>query len=111
MHLVGLSVSRAWCLAGVADALAGREGPAAPRLREPLDAAARRHAAAGAVDVLTDHYAGPYWLSPFALSRRGTRTASRRTPLRPSESFDVVDVKRVVETGSSTLKEAAPAAE
>jgi len=67
MHLIGLNVSRAWCLAGLADALSGREGPAATRLREPLDAAARRHAEAGAADVLTDDYAGSHWLSSFAL--------------------------------------------
>ena len=67
IHLIGLNVSRAWCLAGVADALAGRDGPAAERLREPLNEAARRHAEAGAADVLTDDYAGSHWLSSFAL--------------------------------------------
>jgi hypothetical protein len=67
MHLIGLNVSRAWCLAGLADALAERDGAAAARLREPLDAAARRHAEAGAADVLTDDYAGSHWLSSFAL--------------------------------------------
>ena len=39
----------------------------AARLREPLDAAARRHAEAGAADVLSDDYAGSHWLSSFAL--------------------------------------------
>ena len=68
MHLIGLNVSRDWCHAGLADALAGREGPAAARLREPLEAAAHRHAEAGAADVLTDDYAGSHWLSSFALS-------------------------------------------
>ncbi|MFO8115294.1 MAG: DUF2891 domain-containing protein [Halorubrum sp.] len=67
MHLIGLNVSRAWCLAGLADALADRDGPAAARLRDPLDAAAGRHAKAGAADVLTDDYAGSHWLSSFAL--------------------------------------------
>jgi hypothetical protein len=67
MHLIGLNVSRAWCLAGLADALSERDGPAAARLREPLDTAARRHAEAGAADVLTDDYAGSHWLSSFAL--------------------------------------------
>ena len=67
MHLIGLNVSRAWCLAGLSDALAGRDGAAAARLREPLNAAARRHAEAGAADVLTDDYAGSHWLSSFAL--------------------------------------------
>ncbi|TKX74164.1 DUF2891 domain-containing protein [Halorubrum sp. GN11_10-6_MGM] len=66
-HLIGLNVSRAWCLAGLADALDGREGPAATRLRAPLETAARRHAEAGAADVLTDDYAGSHWLSSFAL--------------------------------------------
>ncbi|MDZ5810716.1 DUF2891 family protein, partial [Halorubrum sp. AD140] len=67
MHLIGLNVSRAWCLAGLADALAGREGPAAARLGDRLEAEARRHAEAGAADVLTDDYAGSHWLSSFAL--------------------------------------------
>ncbi|TKX53317.1 DUF2891 domain-containing protein [Halorubrum sp. SP3] len=67
IHLIGLNVSRAWCLAGLADALAEGDGPAAARLREPLDEAARRHAEAGAADVLTDDYAGSHWLSSFAL--------------------------------------------
>jgi hypothetical protein len=67
MHLIGLNVSRAWCLAGLADALDGRDGAAAARLREPLETAARRHAEAGAADVLTDDYAGSHWLSSFAL--------------------------------------------
>ncbi|TKX45391.1 MULTISPECIES: DUF2891 domain-containing protein [unclassified Halorubrum] len=67
IHLIGLNVSRAWCLAGLSDALADRTGPVAARLREPLDAAARRHAEAGAADVRTDDYAGSHWLSSFAL--------------------------------------------
>ncbi|SDF44793.1 Protein of unknown function [Halorubrum xinjiangense] len=67
IHLIGLNVSRAWCLAGLADALDGRDGSTATRLRDPLDAAARRHAEAGAADVLTDDYAGSHWLSSFAL--------------------------------------------
>jgi hypothetical protein len=67
MHLIGLNVSRAWCLAGLADALADRDGATAARLREPLDEAARRHAEAGAADVLTDDYAGSHWLSSFAV--------------------------------------------
>ena len=67
IHLIGLNVSRAWCLAGLADALDGRDGSTTTRLRDPLDAAARRHAEAGAADVLTDDYAGSHWLSSFAL--------------------------------------------
>ena len=66
-HLIGLNVSRAWCHAALADALDGRDGSAAARLRYPLDAAARRRAEAGAADVLTDDYAGSHWLSSFAV--------------------------------------------
>ncbi|UIO99009.1 DUF2891 domain-containing protein [Halobaculum sp. CBA1158] len=60
LHLVGLNVSRAWCLAGVADALPA--GPRAGTLRESAVAHARR----GLDEAFTDDYAGSHWLSSFA---------------------------------------------
>ena len=67
MHLVGLDLSRAWCLAGIGDTLAATDDPAAARLHEPLSTAARAHAAAAADHAFTDDYAGSHWLSSFAL--------------------------------------------
>ena len=75
MHLVGLDLSRAWCLAGVAESLrtarnAAPDGDApsvAERLVDPLSTAAREHVGAAAGHTFTDEYAGSHWLSSFAL--------------------------------------------
>jgi len=61
LHLVGLNLSRAWCLAGLADAL-----PDHPET-DALATAARRHATHGLDAAFTDDYAGAHWLSSFAL--------------------------------------------
>jgi len=61
LHLVGLNISRAWCLAGFADALG--DHPDAPALAE----AARDHAESGVENAFTDDYAGAHWLSSFVL--------------------------------------------
>jgi len=61
LHLVGLNLSRAWCLAGVAAELDG--GPTADRLA----ASARDHAERGLADAFVDDYTGTHWLSSFAL--------------------------------------------
>ncbi|PSQ52310.1 DUF2891 domain-containing protein [Halobacteriales archaeon SW_8_65_20] len=59
LHLVGLNLSRAWCLAGVADTL--------DRDTEPLNASAARHLDAGLSRAFTDAYGGAHWLSSFVL--------------------------------------------
>ncbi|QZP38136.1 DUF2891 domain-containing protein [Halobaculum magnesiiphilum] len=59
LHLVGLNVSRAWALAGVADAL-----PAGSR-RTAIREAAVAHARRGVEEAFTDDYAGSHWLSSF----------------------------------------------
>ncbi|MFC6785732.1 DUF2891 domain-containing protein [Halobaculum halobium] len=59
LHLIGLNVSRAWALAGVADAL-----PDGPR-RETVRRAAVAHARRGVDEAFTDDYAGSHWLSSF----------------------------------------------
>ena len=59
LHLVGLNVSRAWMLAGVADALPDGERRAAIR------DAALVHARRGVDEAFTDDYAGSHWLSSF----------------------------------------------
>ena len=61
LHLVGLNLSRAWCLAGLADALG--DHPDASTLR----ASAHRHAESGVGNAFTDDYAGAHWLSSFVL--------------------------------------------
>jgi len=66
LHLVGLNLSRAWSLAGVADALEGQEmvADAAP---DRLAESALGHARAGLDRAFTDEYAGAHWLSSFVL--------------------------------------------
>jgi hypothetical protein len=61
LHLVGLNLSRAWCLAGLADALDG--GQHAPA----LERSARAHAERGLERAFTEDYAGAHWLSSFVL--------------------------------------------
>ncbi len=65
VHLAGLDLSRAWCLEGVADALAARD-PADPRV-PVLRAAARANAEVGLAAVFSGHYAGEHWLASFAV--------------------------------------------
>ena len=60
LHLVGLNLSRAWCLAGLADALDGRRAATLSRCAE-------RHAERGLARAFTDDYAGAHWLPSFAL--------------------------------------------
>jgi hypothetical protein len=61
LHLVGLNVSKAWCLAGIASALDGH------RHVEAFERSARRHAERGLKRAFTENYAGSHWLSSFAL--------------------------------------------
>jgi hypothetical protein len=61
LHLVGLNLSKAWCLAGLADALDGH------RYAGPFARSARRHAERGLARAFTDTYDGAHWLSSFAL--------------------------------------------
>ena len=62
VHLVGLNLSRAWTLQGIASAL-----PAENPLRKTLDAAMQTHAAAGLRYVFSGHYEGEHWLATFAV--------------------------------------------
>jgi hypothetical protein len=61
LHLVGLNLSRAWCLAGIAESLG--DHPDVPALAE----SAREHAKRGVEAAFTDDYAGAHWLSSFVL--------------------------------------------
>jgi len=62
LHLVGLNLSKAWCLAGVADALGDDHEYA-----DALAASAREHATRGLSQAFTENYSGSHWLSSFAL--------------------------------------------
>ncbi len=62
VHLVGLNLSRAWTLRGVASALA----PDDPR-RAAIEAASKVHEAAGLRHVFSGNYEGEHWLATFAV--------------------------------------------
>lgn len=62
VHLVGLNLSRAWCMAGVASQL-----PEGHPTRAVFQAAAGDHADAGMGGVFTDEYGGEHWLATYAV--------------------------------------------
>ncbi len=62
VHLDGLNLSRAWCMRGIARALAADD----PR-RKVLNEAAERHAEAALRHVASGDYAGEHWLASFAV--------------------------------------------
>jgi hypothetical protein len=62
VHLDGLNLSRAWCMKGVAGALAADD----PARKVLLDSAAR-HLDAGLKHVASGEYAGEHWLASFAV--------------------------------------------
>ncbi len=62
VHLDGLNLSRAWCMRGIAAALAAED----PR-RKVLTEAANRHAEAALRHVASGDYAGEHWLASFAV--------------------------------------------
>lgn len=67
-HVIGLNLSRAWMLDGIAQALDEGMG------RAGLKAAARSHRDAALPAVTAEHYSGSHWLGSFAvylLTRRG----------------------------------------
>jgi hypothetical protein len=70
VHLDGLNLSRAWCLWGIASALA----PDDPR-HALLTKAAETHAHAGMEGVASGEYAGEHWLGSFALYMLGQSVA------------------------------------
>ena len=61
VHLDGLNLSRAWCLQGIASALA----PGDPRIAT-LRASAADHLDAGMQGLASGDYAGAHWLATFA---------------------------------------------
>jgi hypothetical protein len=67
VHLDGLNLSRAWCMRGVASALAA-DDPA----RAILAASARRHAEAGLKHIASGEYSGEHWLASFAVHMLAT---------------------------------------
>ena len=61
LHLVGLNLSKAWSLAGVADALGDHP------LADTFEDSAGDHAERGVAQAFTDDYAGTHWLTPYVL--------------------------------------------
>jgi hypothetical protein len=66
VHLDGLNLSRAWCMRGIATALA----PDDPRV-QPLRAAATAHLGAGMAGLDSSRYVGAHWLATFAVLALG----------------------------------------
>jgi hypothetical protein len=62
VHLVGLNLSRAWTMQGIASALAAKD-----KRRTHLERAAKAHAEAGLKYVSSGHYEGEHWLATFAV--------------------------------------------
>jgi Protein of unknown function (DUF2891) len=62
VHLDGLNLSRAWCLAAIAGAFAA-DHPVATQARQ----AAAAHRAAGAEGLASADYVGSHWLATFAV--------------------------------------------
>jgi hypothetical protein len=62
VHLDGLNLSRAWCMAGVASAL-----PEDDATRKVLLDSAARHAEDALAHVATGNYEGEHWLASFAV--------------------------------------------
>lgn len=61
LHLVGLNVSKAWCLMGLASVLDGH------RYAEPFEQGAKSHTERSLKLAFTEDYAGAHWLSSFVL--------------------------------------------
>ena len=61
LHFVGLNLTRAWSLAGIAESL--DDHPTVPA----FERTAREHAEVGLHASMTDDYAGSHWLSSFVL--------------------------------------------
>jgi hypothetical protein len=62
VHLVGLNLSRAWTMQGVASVLDPRD-----RRRRNLEIAMQAHAQAGLAQVFSGSYEGEHWLASFAV--------------------------------------------
>ncbi|MEF8826415.1 MAG: DUF2891 domain-containing protein [Halapricum sp.] len=61
LHLVGMNISKAWCLIALAETLGEH------RYTALFEDSAKRHARAGLDLAFTDEYAGSHWLSSFVL--------------------------------------------
>jgi len=62
VHLDGLNLSRAWCMAGIARVL-----PEKDPVRATLLKSAREHLEATIPEVSSGHYEGEHWLATFAV--------------------------------------------
>jgi hypothetical protein len=62
VHLDGLNLSRAWCMNGIASALAKNDP-----VRKTLTESAALHAEAALKHVASGDYVGEHWLASFAV--------------------------------------------
>ena len=62
VHLVGLSLNRAWCMQGAVSVL-----DVSDRRRRVLERAMQAHAEAGLAGVFSGSYEGEHWLASFAV--------------------------------------------
>lgn len=62
VHLVGLNLSRAWTMLGIASTM-----EATDQRRIILEKSAAAHAQAGLKDAVSGHYEGDHWLGSFAV--------------------------------------------
>lgn len=81
VHLVGLNLSRAWTLQGIASAL-----PPDDARRAPLETSMKAHTDAGLRYVFSGHYEGEHWLATFAvyhLTNAGLLSPDAQRPSPP----------------------------
>jgi Protein of unknown function (DUF2891) len=62
VHLVGLNLSRAWTMKGIASVMDTTDAR-----RVALETSANAHATAGLKDAVSGHYEGDHWLASFAV--------------------------------------------
>ncbi|MFW6375634.1 MAG: DUF2891 family protein, partial [Thermoplasmatota archaeon] len=61
-HLVGLNISKAWCMKGIASSL-----PEEHRYRDMMLGSSKKHAEEGLKQAFSEDYGGSHWLLSFAL--------------------------------------------
>ncbi len=62
VHLDGLNLSRAWCMAGIASQLSETDP-----LKKILLDSSKKHAEAGLANITSGNYEGEHWLASFAV--------------------------------------------
>ncbi len=84
LHLVGLNLSKAWCLAGISASLADHP------VVDTFEQSALRHVDQSLEQAFTEEYAGSHWLSSFVLYLT-TRNAGGIAPQDEAPDSNAVD--------------------